>query len=140
MTAAPADLLRIIGGGFLGSILGFLSATLLDRRRRTAEQKQALGAAALLVLEWSKLPALYSDKSKAEFGREEWRLLTKIAEQVIKVDGRGYRALAAELSAFVIWDTRRTQQAALELFRRLLRAANPTLAAQYEHDFPQVKV
>lgn len=139
VSQAQADLLRIVGGGFIGSILGFLSATVLDYRRRTSEQKQALGAAALLVLEWSKLAALYPDKTEAELGREHWQLLTKIAEQVLKADRRRFRSLAAEVSAFVIWDDRRKSEQALQLFGKLIRAANPKLAEQYEHDFPELK-
>lgn len=138
MSQAEADLLRIVLGGFIGSVLGFLSATVLEYRRRTSEQKQALGNAALLVLEWSKLAGLYPDKTDAELGREHWQLLTRIGEQMIKVDRRRFRALAAEISAFVIWDDRRKPEQARQLFGKLIRAANPKLAHQYENDFPEL--
>ncbi|MDD5305515.1 MAG: hypothetical protein PHS14_20635 [Elusimicrobia bacterium] len=69
------------------------------REQRDREDRRALGAIAVFLLEYSVVAKLYKETLEQE--RARWRIRSQIANTAFSVEGKGYLPICAEISHFV---------------------------------------
>ena len=133
-TLAP-DILKIVGGGLVGSLFTLVVSRINEWRKTRDQDRQAMLRAALRLLEWTQLRALFPDKSPVDFQREEWRVLFAMSEAVGSVSTRRYLKSCAAVTNFGFFPASRTDDRAKQIARNLLEQANPALTQVYLAQF-----
>jgi hypothetical protein len=97
------------------------------REQRDREDRRALGAIAVLLLEHSIVEKLYPTKNQQDLAR--WRIRAAIANTAIPIEGERYLPICAEISHFL--DQEGDTAKAVDLAGRASALANRALMEEY---------